>query len=267
MRLEKIKSIRQTYLFISCLFISFLFLIFFIFSCQKETTGTFKNNNSTYRFDLHPGASARDLLSDSLYTSLTVQIQYIDSAAPDKTTVNNLKMMLVKYLNKPGGIYILSRQIKPSSTLFTVDGIKGIEEKNRTVFTNGRNLGVYVLFVNGYYAADSLVLGVTYRNTSMVIFANSINDISKSDSISTSILTSTVLEHEFGHLMGLVDEGTPMIVNHRDPDHGNHCINPLCLMYYAGTDASYNLGQNGWGTAVPELDSNCVADLRAISGK
>lgn len=267
MRLEKIKSIHQTYLLIGCLFISFLFLISFIFSCQKETTGTFKNNNSTYRFDLHPGASARDLLSDSLYTSLTVQIQYIDSAAPDITTVNNLKTMLTKYLNKPGGIYIFSEQIKPSSTLFTVDGIKGIEEKNRTVFTNGRNLGVYVLFVNGYYAADSLVLGATYRNTSMVIFANGINDISKSDSISATILTSTVVEHEFGHLMGLVDEGTPMVVNHRDPNHGNHCNNPLCLMYYAGTDASYGYVQSGQNNAIPALDSNCVADLRAVSGK
>jgi hypothetical protein len=74
-------------------------------------------------------------------------------------------------------------------------------------------------------------------------------------------LYTTLLEHEFGHLFGLVAQGTPMVTPHNDAANGAHCNNNNCLMYYAiETGAS----QNG---SIPTFDANCRADMKANGGK
>ncbi|MBA2563113.1 MAG: hypothetical protein H0V14_09415, partial [Chitinophagaceae bacterium] len=78
----------------------------------------------------------------------------------------------------------------------------------------------------------------------------------------TQLLT-TLLKHEFGHLMGLVDQGSPMQTPHRDFTNGAHCINPECLMYYNIETADAGILNN----PIPSPDANCMADLKANGGK
>jgi hypothetical protein len=73
------------------------------------------------------------------------------------------------------------------------------------------------------------------------------------------------LNHEFGHLFGLVDLGSPMQVNHKDAANGNHCNVNNCLMYY-GAETTDILGFLLTGN-VPSLDVNCQNDIRANGGK
>ena len=68
-----------------------------------------------------------------------------------------------------------------------------------------------------------------------------------------------------GHILGLVDIGSPMQTNHKDAAHGNHCNNTNCLMYYA-SETTDVLGFLITGN-VPVLDANCRADLTANGGK
>jgi hypothetical protein len=72
------------------------------------------------------------------------------------------------------------------------------------------------------------------------------------------------MEHEYGHLLGLVNLGSPMQVDHKDPA-SNHCNNSSCLMYY-----ETQVGQMGGilvSGPVPSLDANCRNDLKANGGK
>ena len=78
-------------------------------------------------------------------------------------------------------------------------------------------------------------------------------------------LETTVLEHEFAHILGLVDSGSTMQTNHKDAAHGNHCNNTNCLMYYA-SETTDILGVLLTGS-IPVLDANCKADLTANGGK
>ena len=67
----------------------------------------------------------------------------------------------------------------------------------------------------------------------MCLFGKTINDNSGSiGQTSRTKLQTTVFEHELGHLLGLVDLGSPMQTNHKDAANGNHCNNTNCLMYY-----------------------------------
>lgn len=78
------------------------------------------------------------------------------------------------------------------------------------------------------------------------------------------MVEQSVMKHEVGHILGLVNLGAPMQTNHQDAEHGKHCINENCLMYWA-TETG-NFISNLTGSSPPQLDANCIADLRANGG-
>jgi len=244
-------------------------VLIFLLACQKNTSDFVNRGNFiTYRHDLNVGASASDLLNSSQYRSLVVELQYLsDDYKPSNEALDHFKTFLEQHLNKPNGISVVSSQIKPSTVSFGLEQIKSIEETSRTRFTEGSELAIYILYLNGYYAEDSLVLGAAYRNTSIVVFGKSINDFSVGDSLKRLVFDATVLEHESGHILGLVDEGTPMKSAHRDVANGNHCTDTNCLMYYAVMDGYHNSQYAGGLASVPVMDTSCLVDLRANGGK
>jgi len=212
------------------------------------------------------GASANDLLSASRYSSVKIEIQYMPGFQPDASAINNLTAFLNALINKPGGVTVVQTQIPASGkTVLTLNDIATIEKNNRTAYTSGSGLGVYFLFTDGNYS-DANVLGIAYRNTSMVLLGKTIHDNSGGIGQTSRIkLESTVLEHEFGHILGLVNIGSPMQTAHLDGAHGNHCNNTNCLMYYA-SETTDILGILLTGN-IPTLDANCKADLTANGGK
>ena len=209
-------------------------------------------------------------LSDDKYEKLIVEIQYVSGYAPSSTSVNNLKTFLEERLHKPGGISIVQTAISsPGKSIYTMDDIRAIEESNRTQHTNGKTLTAYFFFADGDYAGNSgssKVLGIAYEGSSMVIFEKTVKDHSGGlTQPPVATLESTVLLHEFGHILGLVNNGTSMQAAHQDEAHGHHCNNQNCLMYYTAetTDILANLT----GGNVPGLDQKCIDDLRANGGK
>ena len=240
-------------------------LVVSIIACKKETTFT-NNPDADELHNKAVGFSSNQLLSSGTYKSLKIEVQYMTGYAPDAAALNHLQNVLTAYLNKPSGITIVTKEIPgASSATLSVDQVRKIEEENRTVFTTGDQIGVYFLFTNGNYT-DNNVLGVAYRNTSMVLFGKKIHDNSGAlGQASRTKLEATVLEHEFGHILGLVDIGSPMQTNHKDASHGNHCSNTNCLMYYAAETTDI-LGFLITGN-IPSFDTSCGADLHANGGK
>jgi predicted Zn-dependent protease len=100
----------------------------------------------------------------------------------------------------------------------------------------------------------------------MALFERTIQDLSGGlTQPEQSRLESVVLQHELGHILGLVNAGTAMVTNHQDAPHGRHCTNTNCLMHY--TVETGNVVQNLLDGSLPQLDSNCLSDLRANGGK
>lgn len=232
-------------------------------ACEKDdaTPEPLQPNSSNNR---SVGASAAELLSSGKYTSLKVEIQYMPGFAPDAGAISHLQDFLSTYLNKPGGISIVTKEISAtSSTTLSADDIHTIEKANRTVFTTGAQIGVYVLYTNGSYS-ETNVLGVAYRNTSAALMGKTIRDNSGGiGQANRTKLEATVLEHEMAHLLGLVEVGTAMQSPHKA--NGNHCNNQNCLMYFA-SETTDVLGFLVTGN-IPSLDAACVADLKANGGK
>lgn len=230
---------------------------------MKVIAGEEELADKAYLHNLRIGASAKDLLRSDRYTALRVEIQYMEGFAPDQTSLNNLRVFLEQYLDKPDGIYLEVKQIDPAADkIINREDVLELERNSRSVYTNGKELGLYILYTNGRYINEKIA-GLAYRNTSAVLFGQMIRDHSgKIGQPDRTKLETTVLLHEVGHLLGLINKGSDMVSDHQDEDHHGHCNNKECLMYFRiGTDDRYGYLVKG---RIPELDVHCQADLQAL---
>jgi hypothetical protein len=211
-----------------------------------------------------------DFLKGSNYTKLVVQVIYVTGMKPEDGTLNNLSSFLSARLNKPGGIEMVFREISPTGKpSLTLDDVKALEKQWRSVNTGGQTLTAAILYLDGDYvqnSGSSKVLGIAYGFSSMAVFEKTVRDLSGGITQPSRVLVeSSVTNHEFGHVLGLVDNGTAMTTTHLDGAHGHHCSNKSCLMYYA-TETS-DIISNLVGGNVPQPERNCISDLQAAGGK
>lgn len=242
--------------------------IFFLFLSCSDNPATNSDNDSdptfSYNHEDGPGESAVDFLTDQDFENLVVEIDYMDGYVPTDETINNLKSFFEERLNK-SNVTILS----PSSisaggqSSYTSSDVRDLEGTHRSEYSEENTLSAYVIILDGEYS-ESNVLGIAYYNTSAALFGESIKNASeKVGSAPKSLIESTVLQHEFGHLFGLVDNGVQMQEAHRE--NGHHCTNDNCLMYYSVKTTDFFMSL--LGGEVPDLDARCGADLAAAGGK
>jgi hypothetical protein len=215
-----------------------------------------------------PGSSSGDLLAAADFSRLVVQVQYVAGAAPSAAGLQALEAFLNARLNKPGGITIMAPQpiaITQQAT-YSAAQIRAIEQAHRTVYTEGTTIAAYFLFIDGEYSGGANVLGIAYNNTSMAIFGEKIGQYTGGlGQPSAATVEATVASHEFGHILGLVNNGSAMQTEHQDEPHGHHCDDPDCLMYWAVETSDFIA--NLLGGAVPDLNPDCLDDLQANGGR
>ncbi|MFA9187500.1 membrane metalloprotease [Flavobacterium magnesitis] len=235
-------------------------------SCSKDSTendsnGVVKANNKKAL-----GTSAHDLLSEDKFDTLLIELVYVEGFEPSASAITNLVSFLNNRLYKSGGILVEKRAIpSPGNETYTIAQIIAIEEANRTHYNEDGQIAVWAFFADAKSSTDTntaVVLGTAYRNTSFVIYQNTVQKLSNSPfKPSRTVLETTVINHEFGHILGLTNIGTPLQSDHEDAEHKRHCNVTSCLMYWESESG------NVLGGVVPQLDAQCIADLRANGGK
>lgn len=252
----------------------------FMLSCSKDSDEKTKTmvdeSGSPQEIDISSnqksvGDSANDLLSDTSFDTLILEIFYVDGFKPTENTIANFEEFLNERVNKPEGISIsFTKIISPGNSVYSIDDIRDLEDDIRSQYNTNKKIAVFGIFMDGEYSENTdngSVLGVAYRNTSFVIFEETVKSFSSQPlGPSTTILESTVLNHEFGHLLGMVNVGTAMQTDHQDIEHGRHCTTESCLMFWAAETGEGLLNMLSGGT-IPEFDSQCIVDLQANGGK
>lgn len=243
-----------------------------IASCSKEDDPI---NNSVAVNPItnkqQTGSSSNDLLSDKKFKSMVIEVVYVAGFEPSSAAINNFVNFLTARTYKPNGISVIKRSIpSPGNSPYTNEEIVSIEDANRTKYNTSDQIAVWAFFADGKSSKDtdtSVILGTAYRNTSFVIYEQTIQNLSDSPfEPNRSLLETTVITHEFGHILGLTNLGTALQSNHEDAAHPKHCIEKTCLMYWSSETGGgiSNMVSSG---AAPQLDAQCIADLRANGGK
>jgi predicted Zn-dependent protease len=245
-------------------------LLLLLSGCSMEEASYKRGSSSN---DLPLGASAFDLLSDDNYTSLSIDLVYVTGYEPTSEALRELELFLEKYVNKPEGISISLSAIPPPGVgSYSLEELKLVEKEHRTAFSSGQNIAVFIFFADdkSETAGQNLVIGKAYKNTSIVIFEKEIRELAdRSSSISRSLIEHTTLRHEFGHLFGLVNNGSPAQSDHEDKDPKNraHCNKEGCLMVASldfGNSSALDLFKN---ETPADFDASCRLDLKANGGK
>ncbi|SHN27179.1 Predicted Zn-dependent protease [Cyclobacterium lianum] len=245
------------------------FLIILLHGCEEPVREDPFVGLGAARWDV--GKSANFILSDDRFTALELEIAYMEGFRPTNFMMSEMTNFLGEVALKPAGVRIVEKEIPAGGEEFyTTSAIAELEDQYRESYNEGDTVSVFLLVVDGYFMQNEeeyFTIGAAYRNTSMVLFGKRIAENTGGfRRPGRGNLEATVALHELGHLLGLVNIGTDMVVPHEDPDedHKYHCDNEDCLMYWAvETSNILNFMQND----VPELDDNCRNDLRANGGR
>ena len=234
-----------------------LFLMVFI-SCSNDSNGTGDNDptptddnggqggltgNPRQDFPANfqaTGSSGNDILSLDNFDRLVVEFAYVEGFRPTQTAVDAFEDFLTELSFKNNIVFNFNELESPNEETLTLNEIGDLELDNRTAYNDGSTLAIYIYFADAPSEDDDedeglVTLGAVYFNTSMVIFENTIRRLAaQSALITTTDIETATLNHEFGHLLGLVNLGTPTINDHEDTlDNGegnNHCNVEGCLM-------------------------------------
>lgn len=248
--------------FLQALSALFLFTLL-LFSCSDQSTQV-EEPVEEFSHTQNPGTSNEAFITSEEYDELVVEVQYMPGVEPEAESLNNLEAYLEQHLEKTSVTILTPKEI-PSGEQdsYSADEVRDLEEEHRENFTEGTTLHSYAIFLDGEYS-DANVLGIAYYNTSSAYFGETIDEISGGvGQPSREKIESTVFNHEFGHLMGLVNNGTDaQDEEHHDSENGAHCTNEECLMYYQveTTDFFANI----FDGSIPELDEFCLADVEAV---
>jgi len=245
-----------------------LFSLLIIFSCSNDDDSDNETFNPRSENIKEIGVSSRDLLSANNYKSLTIEFAYSPGFRPKQQTLDDFKTFLEERLHKPDGIIFIETLISiPFQESQTLQDIKTIEANKRTIYTEGDDISVFVYFSGSNYSSDtqtSLTLGISYYNTSLVVFEKTLRNLVASQDFDLYILEETTLQHELGHLLGLVNiQNDDIHQSHEDLAHGKHCKVEDCLMYYENNNGKTIKRR----ASVSLLDPLCLEDIQAKGGK
>ncbi|MBO6622324.1 MAG: hypothetical protein JJ892_11540 [Balneola sp.] len=223
-------------------------------------------NGSSFSSTQDVGDSANDFLSSSNYSSLIIEVDYVEGFRPTQSALNNLRSFLQNRLNKASISISLDDEIpSPGNSPYSSQEAFDVEKEYRNSYTEGNTIAAYFLILDGQFEQEN-VLGFAYFNTSMALLGGTIDENSGGfNQPSRETMETTVFQHEFAHILGLVGNGTPTVQDHQDEANGAHCDVDTCLMYFAVRTSDF--ASNLMGGNVPELDSQCIQDLQANGGK
>jgi len=218
----------------------------------------------SFNSEVAPGDSAHAFLTDENFSILAVEVDYMEGYEPTPAALDSLKTSLNTHLNKSSIVLRSPTQIPAEGdSVYTTDQIRTLEDTHRDHYTRAVSdtLWAHFLVVDGEFEQQN-VLGIAYFNTSMAFFGKTIDDVTTGlGAPSREKVEATVFRHEFGHNLGLVNNGTPMEEDHHDEANGPHCTEEQCVMYHAIETTNYFA--NVFDGTVPSFEAFCTADMAA----
>jgi hypothetical protein len=173
-----------------------------------------------------------------------IEIDAVSGLTPYAESSTFVVSWLTDVIDKPEGIAVEAGETLAalgSDYEWTFDTLNSFAQQHATDDAAGPPR-IQVLAVDGRYGPDDgsgTVLGLAWGNRFVALFEDTIRGRCQGGLIGAleqdvcKVAERNVWAHELGHTLGLVDNGIPMVTEHRDPAHGQHDVREGCLMYWA----------------------------------
>jgi hypothetical protein len=210
---------------------------------------------------------------------LVLETDSVPGEEPPAAVQRRVEGGFATLLDKPDGIaFVLDGALESRGAdhRWSDDQLRSLARDSFDLEAAATEVTMHLLFVDGRYHAsgsEGVVLGVALDDTHLVIFSAEVESACGGagpllrDRLCESLL-STVLIHEIGHVIGLVNRGLPMVADHEDGAHPRHDVSQDCVMYFAAeSDRIVDLliaRITGGETAPLGFDAACQADIAAL---
>lgn len=222
------------------------------------------------------------LIRGEPFASLVVEVDSVPGMEPDEQSPDDLAALLESLVEKPAGITAVqdgALASRGADHAWTFDELQELADASFDRPIADDAIAIHTMFIDGHSAEDSdrgVILGLAWSHMHIAIFERTIEDMCAGSALPPLLAERqcrgaelAIWTHEVGHLLGLVDNGLPMVEDHRDPDpdHGAHDASDACVMYWAYEgEALFDLiGEQllGGGDAEVPFDQACLDDLAA----
>lgn len=207
------------------------------------------------------GSAVCSLVRPGQFQKVNIEIDYVSGRAPSELAVSSLAASLKEVTGKSVGLAGGNAVTASGDGKWSNEEIKGLSEQ-RTVRTDTSSITLWVGFLDGSHSLGSHIVGSALGATTMVIFPDRYGAAS-GNLLSHDEVERTVLVHEAGHVLALLNIGFQSPRPHEDPDHKGHSKNRDSVMYYA-VDTT-DIGRIFTGTPPYQFDADDKADLADIA--
>lgn len=197
---------------------------------------------------LLPGEQALELLRASPYPNLVIEIDYTPGERPSAPALNVLQARLSDVTEK-ASIRLVFEVIEVNETAFTELALLELERAHRNEVTGGDTFTLYILSIHGELTNGGRnALGAAYTASSLAMFQEVIRFATMGPGgPSPEEIESSVLVHEVGHLMGLVNLVYTSELDYEDATHPFHSSNASDVMFWAVESAPFAQPPNDFG--------------------
>lgn len=222
----------------------------------------------------------RGFLQAERYTRLVAEVDYIRGHGPEDGASEDVIAQVEPLVHKPDGVEVDIDDAIPSKGADHVWTSRQIEElfvRYTDPLSRSDTIRMHTIFVDGNYEADTdrvKILGIAWGYRNIVLFKDTLLGACQTSPPDPSLcrtIESSVWIHEVGHLFGLVDNGTPMVRDHKDEAHGAHCDRTSCVMYWTQADTSIAQAVRqrlSMGLRGPmRFDQDCLDDLEQMRNR
>jgi len=181
---------------------------------------------------------ARVLLRSSPARRLVVEITYVEGRKPTQQALGHLITILTREASKPDGVFdTVDTPIPATKTSYSLNDLVALETRYRRLHSTGSVATIWIAALNGDYAGGSGTLGLAFSATAAALFEDQIQQAANVF-VSPDAIERSVITHEAGHLLGLVNIGYHSAYDHEDSQHPHHSKYTSSVMYWAIEDTS-----------------------------
>lgn len=249
-------------------------------STQGDATGSTGTAGTTGEPDVPRWAQ---LVRASPYPRLVIEVDYVTGRAPRPSNIMQIEAVMMELLDKPGGVEVVLDEELPEGDpdqAWTHQMRSELAQATSNLEVPDDTIKLHAIFVGGHAAedddgGDGVLLGVAWAYENIVMFRDTMD--AGCDALAVGPLVDQlcaeaeflIWQHEVGHTIGLVDNGMPMIDDHRDPDPsaGAHDVSQDCVMYRAyeaGDALEAILDRIVEGAPPLQMGPQCRADVQAV---